>query len=80
MAERYLADDKILVAQGVSGTVPYKDSVHKFIPYLIQCVKHGLQDIGINKIYLHMVIGISAELRSVSAQKEGGIHHLYTVE
>ena len=41
---RYMSDTQNLkIAQGVSGTVPDRGTVHKIVPYLVQAVKHGLQ-------------------------------------
>lgn len=50
-AARYFADGQgIKVAQGVSGCVVDKGSVMQLIPYVIQGVKHGMQDAGVRTI------------------------------
>ncbi|CAL5402408.1 unnamed protein product [Camellia sinensis] len=44
---RYLGDTaKLKIAQGVVGAVADKGSVLKFLPYTMQAVKQGLQDLG----------------------------------
>jgi IMP dehydrogenase len=80
-ARRYGIKNNIYVPQGVVGSVSYKGSIHDYIPYLLQGVKHGFQNIGIKNIETAHDLtcrGITKyQIRSVSSQIEGNIHHLY---
>ena len=83
--ERYLTcKTNIKVSQGVSGTVVGKGAISKYIPYLIQCVKHGLQDIGCKNItilhYRMIEQIIRFQIRSISAMREGDIHDLFSYD
>jgi len=76
--------DKVRVAQGVTGTIVDKGSVHKYIPYLISGIRYGLQDIGsrsLCELREQVTKGeIKFEMRSATAQMEGGVHGLHSYE
>jgi IMP dehydrogenase len=74
----------VKVAQGVSGAVTDKGTLRRYIPYLMQGVRHGLQDAGLKslvevkeKLYNGKV---RFEIRSPAAQKEGGVHGLHSYQ
>merc|ERR1712025_483415 len=83
--DRYFSTSAtVKVAQGVSGTVQDKGSVHRYVPYLVQGMRHGLQDIGaksVEDVQRQMYAGmVRFELRSAAAQREGGVHGLHSFE
>jgi len=83
---RYFTADteKVTVAQGVTGSVRDKGSVHDFLPYLQAAVKHSFQDIGVTSLKdLHEHVydkKVRFERRTHSAQKEGNVHSLKNFE
>ncbi|KAA0062807.1 hypothetical protein IC582_001738 [Cucumis melo] len=82
---RYLGDTATLkIAQGVVGAVADKGSVLKFIPYTMQAVKQGFQDLGASSIKsAHDLLSskvLRLEVRTGAAQVEGGIHGLVSYE
>lgn len=71
-----------LLAAGVKGAVVDKGPLNRYIPYLCQSIRHGLQDMGTisiselhNQLYSNK---LRFELRSASAQREGGVHDLHS--
>ncbi|EJD00726.1 IMP dehydrogenase [Fomitiporia mediterranea MF3/22] len=80
---RYFSEaSAVKVAQGVSGDVQDKGSVRQFLPYLHAGLQHSLQDIGRHSI-VEMQQSVQQEkvrfeLRTASAQIEGGVHGLHS--
>ncbi|KAI4333268.1 hypothetical protein L6164_018100 [Bauhinia variegata] len=82
---RYLGDTaKLKIAQGVVGAVKDKGSVLKFIPYTMQAVKQGFQDLGASSLQsAHDLLRnkvLRLEVRTGAAQVEGGVHGLVSFE
>ena len=78
---RYFSEaSSVKVAQGVSGDVQDKGSIQAFLPYLHVGLQHSLQDIGVRTVAAlqeQVKRGVVRfELRTASAQVEGGVHGL----
>ncbi|CCJ28109.1 unnamed protein product [Pneumocystis jirovecii] len=82
-SSRYFGEtDTIRVAQGVSGSVVDKGSLHVYLPYLRTGLQHSLQDIGVrNLTELRRQVrkkNVRFELRTVASQLEGNVHGLHS--
>ena len=68
----------------MTGTIADKGSVHKYVPYLISGIRYGLQDIGTKSLVeLREMVNkgeVKFEMRSATAQAEGGVHGLHSYE
>lgn len=85
--KRYVWDNTataVKVAQGVSGAVQDKGTLRRYVPYLMQGVRHGLQDAGCRSVEEARVKlyadELRFEIRSPSAQTEGGVHGLHSYQ
>ena len=81
--KRYLSsEDRVKVAQGVTGTVVDKGSVVHLVQYLMQSLLHSFQELGcrnIQEVHKGLYEGtLRFEMRSPSAQEEGSVHGLYS--
>lgn len=73
----YSEDDTIRVAQGVTGFVTDKGSIHQYVPYLNTAIQHSMQDLGVRSLN-NLRSGVKEgsvrfQLRSSAAFLEGGV-------
>lgn len=65
----------------MAGSVTTKGSVHTYVPYLTTGVQQAMQQTGcvsVDRLHASVREGTTRfELRSLGAQQEGGVHHLF---
>lgn len=81
--KRYFTEAQdVKVAQGVSGFVQDRGSMFDLVAYLSQGLRLAFQDAGVRSVgALHTALEegtLKFELRSPSAQREGGVHDLHS--
>lgn len=81
--KRYLTEDnKVLVPQGVSGTVLDRGSLVDYVPYLVKGLQQSMQDMGhidVRSLHKALYAGtLRFDHRTAAAQVEGTVHGLHT--
>lgn len=81
--KRYLSEDnKVIVPQGVSGTVLDRGSLVDYVPYLMKGLQQSFQDMGLQSVdSLREALysgKVRFEGRSAAAQAEGTVHSLHS--
>ena len=82
--KRYLSEDnnKVLVPQGVSGTVLDRGSLADYVPYLMKGLEQSFQDMGHQNVTSLREALYSGKLRfehrTAAAQAEGTVHSLHS--
>ncbi len=81
--KRYLSEDnKVVVPQGVSGTVLDRGSLVDYVPYLMKGLQQSFQDMGhrtVPSLREALYSGVMRfEHRTAAAQAEGTVHSLHS--
>lgn len=76
---RYCAKG-VRVAQGVTGTVKFRGTVEKYLPPILQGVRHGFQAVGARTIADLRRNPPVFEIRSLASRIEGSPHDLLSFE